>query len=209
MHDANAPADEPESTLPAIEFQSPGRFRVHNPDTATQAAERDEPAPFALGAHAGVERFEGPEQARAHALALCQQARRSVCIYSVDLDPWLYHRSAIQHACSTLLLANPRNQMRILVRDVSRAVKDGHRLLALSRRLSSNLSIRKLHPDYPVDDVAFLLADDCGLLLRSDPTQAAGLALYNDPQRVRLRQSQFDHAWQTSLTDPDLRSFLL
>lgn len=209
MHDVNAPEDEPDSILPAIEFQSPGRFSVHNPSTTTRPDDSDEPAPFRLGAHSAVERFEHPDQARAHALALCQQARRSLCLYSVDLDPWLYHRGAIQQACSVLLLANPRNQVRILVRDATRAVKEGHRLLTLSRKLSSNLSIRKLHPDYPAEEVAFLLADDCGLLLRPDPAQCAGLALYHDVQRVRLRQNQFDQAWQTSLTDPDLRSFLL
>lgn len=147
--------------------------------------------------------------ARAHALAMFQQARRSLCIYSADLDPWLYHHSSIQEACTRFLLASPKNRLRILVKDIGRAVKQGHRLLGLSRRLSSNLHIRLLHPDHPSEEVAFLLADDCGLLLRPEPEQCAGYALYQDPARVRLRQAQFDQAWQTSITSPDLRSFLL
>lgn len=209
----NAPSDATEShepaALPAIEFQSPGRFAVRNPEPIPSETPQAEPAPFILGEHLVLERFEQPELARAHALAMLQQAQRSLCIYSADLDPWLYHHSSIQQACTRFLLASPNNRLRILVKDISRAVKQGHRLLGLSRRLSSNLHIRQLHPDYPSEEVAFLLADDRGLLLRPEPEQFAGYALYQDPARVRLRQAQFDQAWQTSITSPDLRSFLL
>ncbi|MBS7660495.1 histone acetyltransferase HPA2 [Pseudomonas lalucatii] len=213
MNDDNAPHDLNGSTeareLPAIEFESPGRFAVHNPEPPQADAGRREPAPFRLGEHLPLERFDRPEQARAHALALLQQARRSLCIFSDDLEPWLYHHSSVQDACTAFLLASPKNHLRILLRDATRAVKEGHRLLSLSRRLSSNLQIRKLHPDYPGEDIAFLLADDRGLLLRPEPEQFAGYALYQDPARVRLRQAQFDQAWETSISDPDLRSFLL
>ena len=209
----DAPSDVTEShepaALPAIEFQSPGRFAVRNPEPAPGESPQAEPAPFILGEHLALERFDQPEMARAHALAMFQQAQRSLCIYSADLDPWLYHHSSIQEACTRFLLASPKNRLRILVKDISRAVKQGHRLLGLSRRLSSNLHIRLLHPDHPSEEVAFLLADDRGLLLRPEPEQFAGYALYQDPARVRLRQAQFDQAWQTSITAPDLRSFLL
>lgn len=209
----DAPSDATEShepaALPAIEFQSPGRFAVRNPEPTPVESPRAEPSPFFLGEHLALERFDQPEMARAHALAMFQQARRSLCIYSADLDPWLYHHSSIQEACTRFLLASPKNRLRILVKDIGRAVKQGHRLLGLSRRLSSNLHIRLLHPDHPSEEVAFLLADDCGLLLRPEPEQCAGYALYQDPARVRLRQAQFDQAWQTSITSPDLRSFLL
>lgn len=209
----DAPSDATESNepaaLPAIEFKSPGRFAVRNPEPASSESRLEEPAPFILGEHLALERFDRPQMARAHALAMLQQAQRSLCIFSTDLEPWLYHHRSVQEACTRLLLANPKNCLRILVKDLSRAVKQGHRLLGLSRRLSSNLHIRKLHPDYPCEEVAFLLADDCGLLLRPEPEQFAGYALYQDPARVRLRQRQFDQAWQASITDPDVRSFLL
>ncbi|MHA6493041.1 DUF7931 domain-containing protein [Pseudomonas borbori] len=213
MNDDNAPPDLPESSepieLPALEFQSPGRFAIHNPATPNNDGAHAEPAPFLLGEHQALERFNHPDEARAHALALLQQARRSLSIYSNDLEPWLYHRSSVQEACTQFLLASPRNQLRILLKDTTRAVKEGHRLLSLSRRLSSNLHIRKLNPDYPIEDVAFLLADDKGLLLLPEHGQFSGYALYQDPARVRLRQTQFDQCWDTSVSDADLRSFLL
>ncbi|WP_410962789.1 hypothetical protein, partial [Salmonella sp. SAL4446] len=86
------------------------------------------------------------------------------CLHSPDLESWLYHHSSIQEACTRFLLAKPRNRLRILVGDSAQAVRNGHRLISLSRRLSSNCLIRRLNPDYPKEDDAFLLADDQGLL---------------------------------------------
>ena len=213
MNDEDAPVepiDTPEATeLTAIDFESPGRFAVHNPEPVTTDAAQWEPAPFILGQHEHLERFSQPQEARAHVLALMQQAQRSLCLYSDDLEPWLYHHSSVQQACSRFLLSSPRARLRILLRDPTRAVKEGHRLLTLSRRLSSNLHIRKLNPDHASDELAFLIADDRGLLLRPELDQQSGYALYNDPARVRQRQARFDQAWDTSITDPDLRSFLL
>lgn len=209
MSDKNAPPNESETELPAIDFQSPGRFSVHNPDTQQGDSEQREPAPFRLREHSSLERFNHPEQIQAHVLALLQQSNHSLCLYSPDFEPWLYNHSSVQQSCTRFLLANPKNRLRILLRDVSRPVKQGHRLLNLARRLTSNLHIRKINPDLPSEDAAYLLADSHGLLLRPQPDQYAGYALYNDPGRVRLRQAQFDQAWDNSLLDPDLRSFLL
>ena len=205
----NTDPDGESLDLPAIEFQSPGRFQVHNPEPQLPQPEAWEPAPFVLGRHGPLERFDTASEARAHALALLQQARRSLCLYSPDLEPWLYHHSSVLEACTRFLLAHPQNRLRILLRDVGTAVKDGHRLLSLSRRLPSHCQIRKLHPEYPNEAVAFLLADATGFLLRPEPEQFAGYTLYHDPGRARLRQVQFDQAWDSSLSDPDLRSFLL
>ncbi|WP_263141971.1 histone acetyltransferase HPA2 [Pseudomonas sp. RIT-PI-AD] len=206
----NAPEDPTEaSDLPAIDFDSPGRFSIHNPEPSLPSPQQWEAAPFVLGQQADLQRFGRPEEARAHGLALLQQAQRSLCLYTPDLEPWLYHHSSVQEACTRFLIAHPRNRLRILLRDATRAVKEGNRLLNLARRLSSNCHIRKLNPDYPNDEAAYLLADDRGLLLRPEPDAYAGYALYNDPGRVRLRQTAFDQAWDNSITDPDLRSFLL
>lgn len=210
MSEENAPNDTNEPDLPAIDFQSPGRFAVHNPpNLPSLATEPREPAPFLLGSHAELQRFHRPEQAQAHALALLQQARISLSLYSPDLEAWLYSHSSVQDACTQFLLASPKNRLRILVRDVGRPVRQGHRLLNLAKRITSNLHIRRINPDHPRDESAYLLADDRGLLLREQPEQYAGYALYNDPGRVRQRQAQFDQAWDMSLSDPDLRSFLL
>ncbi|MGV8769557.1 DUF7931 domain-containing protein, partial [Pseudomonas aeruginosa] len=82
---------------------------------------------------------------------------------------------------------------------------NGHRLINLSRRLSSYCLIRRLIPDYPKEDDAFLLADDQCLLLRTKPAQRAGYACARAAGRLRQLQARFEQAWDTSLSDPDLR----
>lgn len=201
--------DPPPGELAPIEFASPGRFSIHNPPATSPRPGPWQPANCTLGETLELQRFSTPDQARALLLAMLQQARRSLCLFTPDLEPWLYNHSQIQDACRLFLLGHPHNRLRILLRDSTRAVKEGHRLLSLSRRLSSNMHIRKVHPDYPCEEIAFALADDRGLLMRPEQDQYAGYALFNDPGRARLRQSQFDQAWDGSILDPDLRSFLL
>lgn len=195
--------------LPEIEFQSPGRFAIHNPPS--EAVSTDEPvaAPFRLGEPTPLQRFSLASEACGHALALLQQASRSLCIYSDDLDPWLYNSRAVQDACISFLLASPKNRLRILIRDSSRLIRDGHRLLNLSRKLPSSCQIRKMNPDYPAEETAFLLADSRAVLMRLDAGETAGYVIYEDKGRGRQCQAQFDQTWETSVSDPNLRSMLL
>lgn len=202
-------ADTSPQELPAIEFVSPGSFTVHNPPPLQAQQPSREPAPFLLGGERTLQHFSQPEQAQAHALALLQQAQRTLCIYTPDLERWLYNHSSVQQACTQFLLANPKNRLRILLNDSTSAVKEGHRLLQLSRRLPSGLQIRKLNPSYSHDETAYLLADTNGLLLRPKLEQIVGYALYNDPGQVRVLQNKFDQAWDVSVTDLDLRSLLV
>lgn len=213
MIDEDSPSSDAtegaDSELPAIEFVSPGTFAVHNPPAVQAEPARREPAPFSLGGERQLQHFTTPEQAQAHALALLSQAQHSLCIFTPDLERWLYHHSSVQEACTQFLLANPRNRLRILLNDSTSAVKDGHRLLQLSRRLSSNLQIRKLNPAYSYDEHAYLLADGDGLLMRPKLEQIIGYALYNDPGQVRVLQNKFDQAWDVSVHDLELRSLLV
>lgn len=195
--------------LPPIEFESPGRFAVHNPASEIIQPQAWDPAPYQLGEHRDLLRFKNQAEIRAHALAFLQQARRSLCIYSTDLEAWLYHHSSVQQACTEFLLAHPKNRLRILVQDAGAAVRNGHRLVNLARRLPSNCQIRKLDPDQPVDAMTYLLADADGVLMRPKPAEWMGTVTYHDPGRGRQRQAHFDQAWETSLSEPNLRSFLL
>ncbi|MCQ4346513.1 histone acetyltransferase HPA2 [Pseudomonas stutzeri] len=196
--------------LPAIEFRSPGRFAVHNPASeACEPAAALEPAPFVLGQHPGVLRSDGQTELRSHALALTQQARRTLRLFTPDLEPWLYDQRSIAEACGRLLRAHPRNRLHILLRDSALAVRNGHALLRLARALPSNCQIRRLPPDYPGEELAYLLVDDCGLLLRTNLQQPAAQVHYQARARVRQLQRQFDQAWESAVSDAELRSFLL
>jgi len=188
-----------------IDFTSPGRFPIANPAPPHRASR----GPACMSAEAGIEPFESQLDACRHAVTLVTQARRSLCLCSPDLEPWLYNRSDLQRACLDFLLAHPRNRLRILIADPSRIVQQGHLLLTLARRLTSSMQIRTLHPDYPTATQAFLLADEHSLMIRPEPGGFAGYVLYQSPARARALLREFDNAWDHSLSDPDLRSFLI
>ena len=200
---------KPEPDLAEIEFTSPGRFSIANPGAASGQRDAQDQAPFSLGLTTEIQAFETASEARRHVMALLSQARRNLSLYSPDFEPWLYNHSSVRQACMRFLMENPRNQLRVLLRDSSRAVKQGHQLLSLSRRLSSNMRIRKVHVDYPAQPEVFLLVDGCGVLIRPKPDEFKGYVLYSDPSLARQLQRQFDTAWEHSQSDPDLRSFLL
>lgn len=207
MHDPNAPLDE--NPLPAIEFQSLGRFAVHNPNPPPQSRESISAAPFMLGQSTELLRFNSPQEARSHCLAFITQAQRSLSLYSQDFQPQLYNHSAIEQACIGFLLANHRHHLRILVADLGHSVRHGHRLLNLAKRLPSQCHIRKLNPNYSNPALNFLLADQHAMLLHPNPQLSDGYACYTAVGRVRQQQKSFEQSWDHSLIDPDLRSFLL
>ncbi len=195
--------------LAPIAFESPGRFAIHNPEPSHPERAALEQAPFRLGESASAHPPASAAELRPHALALVRQARRSICISSADMEPWLYDEAAMQQACTAFLLQHGDCRLRLLVRDPALAIRRGHRLLSLARRLTSRMEIRRAHPDHPGGKDAFLLADRSGLLWRPDPREFQGRACYHEPGRVRQFQARFDEAWNLAIHDPDLRSLLL
>lgn len=198
--------DDKDLELPEIEFVAQGTFSIHNPETSsapiTWAA-----AEFKLGGEQReLIKAEDIDAVRSHTLSLLQQAQGSLCIYSPDLEPWLYNHSCIQQACSAFLLAHPKNTLRILLRDTTRIARDGHALLALSHRLSSRCSIRKVNTEHDYAEDAWLIADDCGLLARKAQQLHKAVVYYHDPARVQQSLRAFNAMWAVSQTDVNLRS---
>src|SRR5690554_8113985 len=117
MDKPNAPdskaVDDKDLELPDIEFVAQGTFSIHNPETSsapiTWAA-----AEFKLGGEQReLIKAEDIDAVRSHTLSLLQQAQGSLCIYSPDLEPWLYNHSCIQQSCSEFLLDHPKNNISI------------------------------------------------------------------------------------------------
>ncbi|MDY0248750.1 MAG: histone acetyltransferase HPA2 [Pseudomonas sp.] len=209
MHKPSTPdskaVDDQDIELPAIEFVAQGRFSIHNPDTSNSSNPWDA-AQYTLGEQRDLIKIEGIDALRSHTLALLQQARRNLCIYSPDLEACLYNHSCIQQACSSFLLAHPKNTLRILLLDTAGIARDGHALLALSQRLSSRCSIRKVNLEHDYAEEAWLIVDDCGLLVRKTQQLHKGVVYYNDPARTQQSQRFFNAMWNVSESDVNLRS---
>ncbi len=140
---------------------------------------------------------------------LLAQARQRVELFTPDMEPWLYDRSQVVEALHGLVLRSRHGRLRVLTIDTERAIKDGHRLVELARRLSSYAEIRRVHEDYRDTPETFLLADEAGMLRRPVSGRPEGQLLLRVPMEVRQKRAWFDEVWERSTVDPQLRRLYL
>jgi hypothetical protein len=138
-------------------------------------------------------------------LAMLRQTRRTVSIFSRQLDGRLYDKNDFITLTGQLASRQPRVRIRILLKDVEPLVSHGHRIIELSRRLSSSIHIRLVHENYKEYNQAFMLFDERGVIRRQLADRYEGTASFNDPLAARTLGAFFDEVWEISQPDPNLR----
>ncbi|MFA5627519.1 MAG: hypothetical protein WCX90_07585 [Thiohalomonadaceae bacterium] len=146
---------------------------------------------------------------RVTSLALAQQARRTLHIFTQDLDHALFDIAEFEEATSQLARHSQYSHVRILLQDSSAAVRRGHRLVDLAHRLSSHIAIRKPIAEYADLRQSFLLADETGYVSRQMADRYSGVADFNDRSTARNLVNLFNEVWERSQSDPQLRRLYL
>jgi hypothetical protein len=136
---------------------------------------------------------------------MLQQARHSIDILSRHMDKPIYNTNCFIELIVKLSRNNPRSEIRILIHDATNAVKEGHRLIQLSQKLSSFVHIRIIHSDYVQYNEAFLIADNVGLIHRQYSDRYEGTANFNAPLHAIRYKKLFTEIWEISEEDPQLR----
>jgi len=140
------------------------------------------------------------------ASTLADQCVRELRVLTPDLESRVYDNDAFVEAAKRLALSSRFARLRFLVVDSGPAVRSGHRLITLARKLTTFIAVRRVGPasrDGTID--AFLLADDRGLLYRSLGDRPDGTVCFNAPLAARVQAARFDELWAESQTDPDMR----
>ncbi len=139
------------------------------------------------------------------ALHLANNANRYLRIYSPLLDHEVFNIPAFANAISALSRRSRHSEIKILINDSSAIIKRGHRLLDLSRRLSSYIKIQKIssHPEITSD--TFMVKDLDGVIY--SPADAERLGFYEPYSRASSQKfiDNFDLLWEKSQPDPELR----
>jgi len=133
------------------------------------------------------------------------QATSSIEIFSRELDPSLYDRDAFLATVAERCTRQRGLRLRILVHDPATAVKRGHRLIELGRKLSSCIEIRQPHSDYRQYNQAFLVADECGLIHRDFADRFEGRANFYDFVSAKRLSTYFNEVWDRSEPNPETR----
>ena len=163
---------------------------------------------FTLGESLDTLNLGTSAEQRSVAVALANQARRSMDIFSRDLDKKIYDDRDFLDALQNLAV-NHHGRIRILVKDSGKAVKYGHRLIHLSQRLTSFIEIRKVAEDFMEYNEAFLIADETGYAHRRHADRFEGIARFNAVREARDLLVYFNEVWRNSAPDPDLQRIYL
>jgi hypothetical protein len=150
-------------------------------------------------------RLEKIDDFRRFAITLVQQARRSVIIFSEDLEGRLYDNDDFTAAIMEFAHKGRNSNVRLLIRDTRPLMLHGHRLLRASHRASDKITIRKLPTIQSEKHPCYLIIDDNGLLFRQDPQVMAGIGYTDYRARAKPMLEQFEQLWSRSSVDPDLR----
>ncbi len=154
---------------------------------------------------ARVTLFRGEGLARDALAAGLAEARRELIIYSHFLDALYFDEPQITTAISTFARRAPATRVRILIHSSNFIVSRGHRLLELSRRLSSKVTIRLVDPDFDAPDSCFVAWDQAGYWLLPEYREPEGSLHADDPVPAKRLFHEFDQLWHHGHLDPELR----
>lgn len=139
------------------------------------------------------------------AVELCNEARRSICILSPDLDHQVFDSESLCDSISALARRSRYTEVRILVSDTRAIVQRGHRLLELSRRVPSLVHIQVLAEHPEMNDDTMVIRDMDGLLFKPGDSEHQGIYEADSKATAKSYIERFDELWERSAPDPQLR----
>ena len=150
-------------------------------------------------------RFDGREEAIALVIDLVQQAKHRICILGRNIDPVLFDNSEFIECASRLARRSPRSEVRIIAQNTKANIQQGHRLITLAQKLSSNIHIRNPEKQEQTIQNTLLLVDDFAYLVCPRATQYNGYANHYDRLEVRELYTDFNDLWNHSKEDRSVR----
>ncbi|WFP51558.1 GNAT family N-acetyltransferase [Methylomonas sp. EFPC3] len=156
-------------------------------------------------------RLQTPEAAAEAALALVQQARRLLCIYSRNLDSRLYSQKPLVEALKQFALRNQRGaEVRIIVQEPEAIRGQQLPLIDLAQRLPSYIAIRAA---VEAEDLnfrpAFIANDNGGYLFQLQSDRYDGHWSPNLPAQNRQLSEEFERVWQRARICSEFRALAL
>ncbi|MCP5157515.1 MAG: hypothetical protein H6983_25290 [Ectothiorhodospiraceae bacterium] len=142
---------------------------------------------------------------RAASVAMARQARRRVRIVSRHLDGPVYDDPEFLLALRELATGSRSARVEILVRDSGPAVREGHRLIELARRLSTYFEFRVPSADHDAYNAAFMIVDDTATVWRNFADRFEGLVSFGDRRRAGDLGRTFVEMWESATPDPAMR----
>jgi hypothetical protein len=166
-------------------------------------------AHFTLGESEDFIRLEGIEDFCKAERLLISQAKREVFILTPDLEPERFNEPEFASALSAFVRRSRFTDLRILVADPAIAIRWGHHVVTLGRRLTSNLKIRQLTGDDARRPEAWMVVDDIGMLRRDGHEGFSGVMNPKAIPHAQKARRDFIDMWERSSEIKDFRQLHL
>lgn len=156
-----------------------------------------------------IELANGQTEFLLRASQLVTSAKLELTLFSQGLDRRTYSSEDFVAPLQTFLLSHQRARLRVLVHTPALAMRTGHRLIELGRRLSSRIEFRELLPERRLIRKEFLIADESSLLIRESDDQLEARYYPHAPLLARDQRREFDGWWQESPPAAEFRDLKL
>jgi hypothetical protein len=160
---------------------------------------------FMLGVTGESMQIDTRQQNKDAILKLISSAQNQVSIMSRYLDSSIFNTEGFVKQASEFVRRTKAANIRILVHDTNPIVKNNHRALGLSQRVSSKIQIRTICNDYSQFNQSFVVVDSIGYIynLKSDLYEAE--VNFNDPEKSKELAEQFKNIWELSRQEAEVR----
>ena len=166
---------------------------------------REDVASFVVGESSGTLSLQNLEDFCCTIDAIAQQSKRSIKLFTQELDHDLYDRPELVDALVQSLKRKKDQRLSILLKHPNKASKHGHRLVELQKKLPSKVEIRSLPQEYQDMTDEFLIVDDIAIVKRFAVGFMRGHCEFRAvPDAVKYSR-QFSEIWQRSLPCQELR----
>jgi len=145
------------------------------------------------------------EETREAVIAIAQEAKRKVSIFTHDLEPGIYDDPDFLEIIKRLVLSQTYARIRVLIADPMRAIKNGNNFVHLGRRLNTYIEFRHVREDLRTHGEAFCIADETALLYRLQAGRWEGIVDTHEPSVAKLYGRMFDQIWLDSEVEMEFR----
>ena len=145
------------------------------------------------------------EEMRQAVIEVATAATRRISIFTQDLEPGIYDDPEFLEIVKKLVLSQGYGRIRVLIANPARAVKNGHALVHLGRRLNTYIEFRHVREDLRTHAESFCIADETALVYRLQADRWEGIADTWEPAVARIYAKLFDEIWYASEVEAEFR----
>lgn len=142
-------------------------------------------------------------------VAVASSATRNLAIMTQNLESDIYDRPEFVDAVKHLCLSRSYARIRVVVTNPHRTLRDGNRFVYLGRRLSSFVEFRHAGEQHRDLRQAFIIADQTGIVYRSDGDRWEGIFDTSEPVLAKQHLGVFDEIWAAATPAHEFRQLHL